>query len=166
MIATLRAFVLSALIITLSGCVCYSPTGAGSIDAETFSVQFFRNNAANVNPTLSQVFTEKLRDKFLNNTSLRMVQQDGDFAFDGYITDYTTAPLAVEADQAALTRLTIRVKVIFDHKNDPDKSFERTFQAYDDYDANLPLSDVEAEKIDIITDQLILDIFNATALDW
>ena len=63
--------------------VTYNLSG-GSIppEAKTFSVAYFPNNAPMVSPTLSKMLTEALRDKFLRQTKLQMVNEDGDFAFD------------------------------------------------------------------------------------
>ncbi len=69
--------------------VTYNLTG-GSIppDAKTFSVAYFPNNAPMVAPTLSTTLTEALRDKFSRQTRLQQVDEGGDFAFEGEITNY------------------------------------------------------------------------------
>ncbi len=52
----------------VSGCkVNYGFTGASvSHDIKTFSVKYFPNNAPIVNPSLSQTFTEKLKEKIVS----------------------------------------------------------------------------------------------------
>ena len=80
---------LSGLMAFISGCGVYSFTGASiPADAKTFSVAYFENRASIVQPTLSSVMTEKVKDKFTSQTNLQPVKQDGDLQFEGYISDY------------------------------------------------------------------------------
>ena len=95
--------------------VTYNLTG-GSIppDAKTFSVAYFPNNAPMVAPTLSTTLTEALRDKFSRQTRLQQVDEGGDFAFEGEITNYSSTTASVSSgDYALQNRLTITVKVTF-----------------------------------------------------
>ena len=56
----------SALIFVLPSCGVYSFTGASiSPEVKTISVHYFPNNAPLVNSTLSQNFTEALKEKFV-----------------------------------------------------------------------------------------------------
>lgn len=93
----------------LTGCGVYSFTGASiPAEAKTVSVQYFPNNANLVQPMLSSVLTNTLRDYFMNQTSLAEVENNGDLSIEGEITDYVTAPTAITGDQtAALNRLTV-----------------------------------------------------------
>src|SRR5690606_21315762 len=83
----------------LQGCgISYSFTG-GSIhpDMKTVTVYFFENTAQIGNPTLSQSFTEALKERIRNQSSLSQVDDGGDALFEGRITAYTINPAAVEA---------------------------------------------------------------------
>ena len=54
----------------LTGCGIYSFTGASiPAEAKTVSIQYFPNNANLVNPMLSDVITNTLRDYFMNQTT-------------------------------------------------------------------------------------------------
>ncbi len=149
-------------------CGFYSMTGASiPAKAETISISHFPNHARNVQPTLSQRFTEELREIFVRRTSLNLVESGGDLHFEGYISEYSTRPVSVEAgDVAAQNRLTISVSVVFDNYYDPDSSFERTFSRYYDYPSRQSLSQVEDQAISIITEELVEDIFNQSVVDW
>lgn len=157
-----------ALLAGASACGIYSFTGVSiPVEASTFSVSYFPNNAQLVQPTLSQRFTEALQDKFLKQTNLRMVDTGGDLHLEGSITGYTTAPAAISGnDQAALNRLTITVRVVFINEFEPDNDFERSFSRYWDYPSNLSLSQVEDEAITVITEALVEDIFNQAVVNW
>jgi hypothetical protein len=158
-----------ALQFGLSACpsVRYSLTGGGPLDAKTVVIKYIPNKAALVNPSLSQVFTEKLKDKFLKESKLDLVNEDGDWAFSGYISSYSTAPVAVQSDnKAQQTRLTIVVNIKFDNKKDPKKSFDQPFTNFADFDNSKNLSEVESGLVDDICTKIVQDIYAKTALDW
>ncbi|MES2725967.1 MAG: hypothetical protein V4643_02615 [Bacteroidota bacterium] len=68
------------------GCGVYSHTGASvPPDASTVSVAYIANVASIVNPLLSQNISEKLKQKFVNETPLKLVTTDGDINFVGKI---------------------------------------------------------------------------------
>jgi hypothetical protein len=148
--------------------VTYNLSG-GSIppEAKTFSVAYFPNNAPMVAPTLSNVLTEGLRDKFSRQTRLQQVEEGGDFAFEGEITNYTSTTASVSSgDYALQNRLTITVKVKFTNAIDDKMSFNKNFSAYADYDSTKLLNEVESELIPQIVEQLVTDIFQAAASNW
>ncbi len=156
------------LILGLSACGIYSFTGASiPPQASTISVDYFPNNAQLIEPTLSQVFTEALQDKFLQQTNLRLVEERGHLHFEGSITGYTTQPTAITGtDQAALNRLTISVRVIYFSEFEPGNEFERVFSRFYDYPSNLSLSAVEDQAITTIVEALVEDIFNTAVVNW
>lgn len=161
-------FPLIIFAIILTGCKVYSFTGAAiSPDVLTVSIQYFPNNAPIVNPNLSPAFTEKLKDKFITQTNLSLVQSQGDLDFSGTITGYSTQPIAIQENEtAALNRLTITVSVKFVNQKDPKQDFESSFSRYADYDSRQSLASVEDELIRLINEQLVDDIFNRAVINW
>ena len=161
----LLAIVLAAF---LSACGFYSFTGASiSTDVKTVSVQYFPNHAATIEPTLSQVFTERLKDYFLEQTNLSLETEFGDLNFSGEIVKYEVKPIAIQANErAAQNRLTIAVKVKFENTKDDSKDFEQKFFRYADYDSGQSLAEVEDVLIEQITNELAEDIFNKTVVNW
>ena len=149
--------------------ITYNLSG-GSIppEAKTFSVAYFPNNAPMVAPTLSNVLTEGLRDKFSRQTRLAQVEEGGDFAFEGEITNYSSTTASVSSgDYALQNRLTITVKVNFQNAVDQTLSFNaKTFSAYADYDSSQLLIDVQDQLIEEIVDDLVNDIYMAAAGNW
>ncbi len=153
----------------IQGCkVSYSFSGAAiPPEAKTVSVQYFQNNASLAPPTLSQKFTEALRDKLSSQTRLALVSRGGDLAFEGSIIGYMTAPIAIQSsDQAALNRLTITVNVKYTCVFDEKKNFEQSFSRFYDYASTQSLASVEDQLIEQINDQLVQDIFNRALNDW
>lgn len=147
----------------------YSFTGADVGEAETVSVEFFPNYSDLVQPQLSQTFTEKLRDVFVRQTPLDLVQSDGDLHFEGSIIGYQIKPISAQASElgsVAQNRLTITVKVIYRNKLDESKNFEQNFSRFEDFDANADISTVEGELIETITQQLAENILNQSVGNW
>lgn len=161
--------VILLMILSIHSCrITYSFTGASlTPEMKTISVSFFPNRAPIVNPSLSQEFTEKLKDKFISQTSLNMISEGGDLQFEGEIVGYDTRPTAITGDErAALNRFTITVKVKFINVVDPTKNYESNFMAYEDYDSSKGLDAVEGELVPLILEKIIEDIFNRAVVNW
>lgn len=168
---TITGFLAAAALLLAGGCgmtVKYSLSGASiPPEAKTFSVAYFPNNATMVAPILSSTLTEALQDKFTRQTRLQQVDEGGDFAFEGEITNYTSTTASVSSDDnALLNRLTITVKVRFTNAVDETMSFNKSFSAYADYESTRLLTEVEGALIPEIVDQLVTDIFQASASNW
>lgn len=148
--------------------VGYSFTGASiSPSVKTFSVAYFQNRARLVNPNLSQEFTDILQEKLIRQTSLNQISEDGDLEYSGQITDYQVRPINIqEGDIAAQNRLTIGIKVKFVNNKDHEQDWDKTFSAYEDFDSNNSLSDIEGELAPLIAKKLADDIFNASVANW
>ncbi len=151
-----------------SGCGIYSFTGASiPPEAKTVSVQYFQNKAALIEPTLSQTFTNTLRDQFASQTNLTMVDKDGDLALEGEIVDYKTTPVAIQSNQtSAMNRLSITVNVRFTNRFEPNKDFEMKFTQFVDYLSTEDLNAVKEKLIDQITKDLSDNIFNKAVVNW
>jgi hypothetical protein len=134
--------------------------------AKTISIAFFSNNATLVQPTLSQAFTEDLRNFFQTQSRLTLVPRGGDLQIEGSITDYRVNPVAITNQTAASNRLTITVSVKFTNKIDPTKDYESTFSRFVDFTASQNLVSIEPELIKQIDQQLAQDIFNKALINW
>lgn len=167
----LAAFALVCL--TLFGCkVKYSFTGAQiPVDAKTFSVSYFPNNATLVAPILSATLTDGLQERFLRQTRLQQVREGGDLHLEGEIIGYTSTPSSITSSPdgtqgAVMNRLTVTVKVRYTNVLEPQWNYDRSFSAYQDYDSNALLQSVEGTLITQIVDMLVEDIFNAAVANW
>ncbi len=156
-------------LIVISGCsVNYNFTGTGKIDAKTFQVNYFLNNAPIVEPGIERTFTVKLQDLINNQTNLSLVSNNGDLIFEGEITDYRIAPQTATADQgAAQNRMTINVKVKFTNRKKEDDNFEKTFTHFYIFQGNdLPTGSVLKTGLDQIYERITQDIFNEALAKW
>jgi len=148
--------------------VKYSLSGATiPPEAKTISVAFFANNTTLGAPSLSQRFTEKLRDMVSSQTNLALMSQNGDLQFEGFIADYNIAPVAVQStDQASLNRLTISVSVKYSNRFDATKNFEQSFTRFADYSSQKSIESMEPELVQEIFRQITEDVFNRAFNNW
>ncbi|NJM14299.1 MAG: LptE family protein [Bacteroidales bacterium] len=120
-----------AIMVSTPACfnVKYSMSGASiHPNVKTVSVQYFQNRAPIVNPSLSQVLTNKLKEKIESQTSLILVNGTGDVDFQGSVTDYSTSPTSITGDQIAAENIfKISVKVKFNNMVDPSTNYEASF---------------------------------------
>lgn len=164
----LRIFIVIFTSLVLTSCGIYSFTGASiSPDVKTVSIDFFESYAPLAPPTASQLFTEALKDIFLSQTNLVLVQSDGDLQFEGSIINYQANPMAIQGNEtAALTRVTMTVKVKFTNQKDETQNFDTDFSRFEDFESSQDLSAVEEEILNSINDQLTQDIFNKSVTNW
>ena len=151
-----------------SSCGIYSFSGASiSNDVKNVSINTFENIASLAPTTLSNLITEALKDKFLSETRLSLVNNDGDLMFNGQITNYNINPIAIQANEtASKNRLSITVKVNFINNIDKDNSFNKTFSRYVDYESSINFTSIEESLNEEIISQLIEDIFNEAFTNW
>lgn len=137
---------------------------------KTAFVDYFKNQAALVQPTLALQLTDKLKDKILSQTSLKLTNGTGDINFQGNIENYATQPMAPQANNvvgSAMNRLTVSVKVKYSNAIDSKWDYETNFSRYIDYASDKNLNDVEnSTEYGAMLDQLIQDIFDKAFVNW
>ena len=156
------------LLLSLQSCGIYKFNQGNTGDAETFQVNFFQNNADLVEPGIDRAFTISLQDLIQNQTSLSLVNNNGDLIFEGEIIEYYISPMSATAQNtAAQNRLTITVNVRYYNTLEPEKDFENRFSFFFDYPAQTQLVGAALETaLDEIYTRLTQDIFNAALADW
>ncbi|QHI36962.1 hypothetical protein IMCC3317_23330 [Kordia antarctica] len=153
--------------ITLVSCGVYNFTGTGDLNAKTYQVNYFQNNAPIIEPGLDRDFTLALQDLILNQTSLDLVRANGDLLYEGEIVEYRVSPMSATANNtASQNRLTIGVQVRFTHKNRPEDDFDQRFSFFYDYPASTQLISVQSTAFQEIFDRITQDIFNASLAKW
>lgn len=156
-------------------CGHYSFTGV-SISAKTIEIDDFYNNTTQGPANLGQTFTNSLKDYFLQNSSLSITTNNAELQLQGEITDFRLSQVAPTASTtnnpnqqnlAALSRLTITVKVTYINTLDDTMSFkDRSFSYYGDFSNDQNLIDVQDRLISDIFEQIITDMFNASIANW
>ena len=160
---------LGSLFLMNSCTISYKFNGA-AIDystTKTISIADFPNVAALVYAPLSNNLSDGIRDLFQRQTRLEQVKRGGNLELEGEITGYTLTPMAVSADSyAAETKLTITVKVRFTNNVAPEESFEKTYTAYQTFDASQMLTDVQDELCNTMVAEIADQIYNDTVAKW
>jgi len=156
------------LALALSSCKGgYSFTGGNVGDAKTMQVDFFDNNAQIVNPETSQWMTEAIKDIFVQQTPLELVQGPADMYISGEINEYSLRPQAARGpSEVAQMLFTISVQVEFINELAPENNFNARFSRSRPYGADLNFSDIENELAAEIIKELREDVLNRAIANW
>lgn len=159
-----------AVVLLLPSCVISYKFNGASIDystTKTISIADFPNVASLVYAPLSNNLSDGIRDLFQRQTRLEQVRRGGNLEIEGEITGYTLTPMAVSADSyASETKLTITVKVRFTNNVAPEESFEKTYTAYQTFDASQMLTDVQDDLCNTMIAEIADQIYNDTVAKW
>lgn len=168
-LSIIRYPLIAALLLLNSCTISYKFNGA-SIDyakIKTITVSDFTNNAALVYAPLAVNLTDGIKDLYQRQTRLEQVRRGGNLELEGEITGYALTPMAVSADSyASETKLTITVKIRFTNNIAPEESFEKTYSAYQTFDASQMLTDVQDELCNTMIAEIADQIYNDTVAKW
>ena len=162
---------LSLCVLLLGGCGVYS-LKSGSIpnEVKTISIDNVYNEVGGGPANISQVFTEKLKNYYQQNSRLEIVKNNGDWQLESKIVGYAISPVAPIGGSAnnssAFNRLTIRIQAKFVNTLDEKANFDQSFSFFYDYAKDLSLSSIEGQAIDEISERIVFDIFTKTASTW
>jgi len=162
-----KIVVISFFIAALTACKIQYSMVDGSIDADTFSVAIFEEQASNAPTGYGASFSNFLKDFVLSRTKLNLREKEPDIEISGKIIQYNTIPVSVQSDEvAALNRLTVVIAVSVINNKDEKQSFESNFSQFSDYDASQDLANVEAALLEDINTKLSQDIINKLTSNW
>ena len=155
------------LSIVIASCGVYSPYGAATSGASTFSVEYFETVHPLVSASTAITMSEALIDRVQRQSTLQLIDVQGELKFEGKVIGWTVQPINVQGDETSgANRITITVDVIFTNTIDEKLSFQRKFSRF--YD--LPSSqDIHSQKdlvVEEISELLSQDIFNASLGNW
>lgn len=134
---------------------------------KTITIAEFPNRAEYVYAPMATEFNQKLKDMFIQQTRLQLVNANGDLEIDGEITGYNQYNESVAADgYASKVKLTMTVNVRFVNNTNHEEDFEQQFSAFQTYDSSLLLTDVQDDLINKMIKDITEQIFNATVANW
>lgn len=158
------------LLPVLNSClIAYTFNGASIDYAKTKSISIvdFNNVAELIHPPLAQEFSEKLRDKYAKQTRLQLLKSNGNLHLEGEIVEYQLTPMAIAQDTySAETKLTVTINVRFTNNANAEDDFEKKYSAFQSFDSNRMLTDVQDELLTVILDDIIDNIYNDTVAKW
>lgn len=170
---TWRTLAAYSLFFLMTG--CYSFTGSSlSPETKTIEIRTFPNNAPLMNASLSQEFSTAIQNRFLQRTTLKGTNESPDILIEGEITDYAITPTTISSAvnapggniQAAQNKLTIVVKVHYENKVEPDKSFDRTYSDEAVFSSDLDINTIETTQVKVVNERIINKIFNDIVANW
>ena len=165
-----KQFIVGAFCLLISACTISYKFNGSSIDytkVKTISIADFPIKSAYVYAPLGNKFNEELKDIFIRQTRLQMVNRDGDLDIEGEITGYNQYNQAVKADgYSSETKLVLTVNVRFVNNTDHEEDFEQQFSAFRTYDSSQMLTAVQDDLIAQMVKEITDQIFNATVANW
>lgn len=161
-------FSVVSIVLLFHSCAYYNFTGTGKIDAQSFQVNYFMNNASLIEPGIERTFTIALQDLIQNQTTLSLTTENGDLLYEGEIREYRISPMTSTAEQtASQNRLYISINVRFTNKKDSESDFEQTFSHFYDYSASEQLTGGKlTTALEEIYTRITQDVFNASLAKW
>lgn len=166
------SFVFVLIAFSFHGCGVYSFSGV-STAATNIQVDPFYNNTDLAPANFGQTFTNRVKDYYQRNSSLKVVPANGQLQIEGSVSGYALTQIAPVVDAtgvstAAQSRLTITATVDYVDNLEPKNSFKgKTFSFYADFDNSKQLTGSLQEDLEkTILDQILIDIFNATIANW
>ncbi|MCD8184323.1 MAG: LPS assembly lipoprotein LptE [Bacteroides sp.] len=134
---------------------------------KTIAIAEFPNRAEFVYAPMTTEFNQKLKDMFIQQTSLQLTNANGDLEIDGEITGYNQYNESVAADgYSSKVKLTMTVNVRFVNNTNHEEDFEQQFSSFKTYDSSLLLTDVQDNLINEMIKDITEQIFNATVASW
>ncbi|GHT76126.1 hypothetical protein AGMMS50262_13460 [Bacteroidia bacterium] len=158
------------LILFFSACSFSYKLEGGSLNydmVKTITIRDFPVRAAVGSSPVGQIFDQALRDRYIEQTRLRSVDNNGDIQIEGEITGYNFQNMAVKEDAyASMTRLTITVHVKYTNTKEQNSDVDQTFSAHGEFQSDLGIDAVQDQLVREIVTQLIDMIYNATVANW
>ena len=163
---------LLCLIVLIAACkVSIGLAPISSIDyskVKTMQIVDFQNHADYVYGPLATTLNDQMKDLFMRQTRLSLVNNNGDIVIEGEITGYNQFNEAIDASgYSSKVRLTLTVRVSYTNNTNHEEDFEnRTFSAFQTYDASQLLTAVQDQLIDVMVKDISEQIFNSTVANW
>jgi len=168
----MKKIIFALIVLALTSC-SYRFNGASIPDEmKTIKIDYFENNAAFVDPNLSNRLTEDFKTRIRTQSKLSITQGDAQAKFEGRITDYDIKPISIQDNAkpiAGANRLTITVSVTYtvNIKGKEKEGFTQTFSAFTDFSlAGQSLASQQAALNKKVIDQLTENIFNRAFAQW
>ena len=134
----------------------------------TMQIVDFQNHADYVYGPLATTLNDQMKDLFMRQTRLSLVNNNGDIVIEGEITGYNQFNEAIDASgYSSKVRLTLTVNVSYTNNTNHEEDFEnRTFSAFQTYDASQLLTAVQDQLIEVMVKEISEQIFNSTVANW
>lgn len=134
---------------------------------KTISIADFPIKSEYVYAPLATQFNNDLKDIFVRQTRLQLVNRNADLEIEGEITGYNQYNQSVQADgYSSETKLTMTVNVRYVNNTNHEEDFEQQFTAFRVFTSSQQLTDVQDTYISEMSKEITDQIFNATVANW
>ena len=134
---------------------------------KTISIAEFQNQSEYVYAPLAIQFNQELKDMFIQQTRLQLVNSGGDLELDGEITGYNQYNQGVDASgYSSEVKLTLTVNVRYVNNTNHEEDFEQQFTAFQTYESTQLLTAVQDQLIPLMIEDITEQIFNSTVANW
>ena len=163
--------ILAVSLCLLAACTVSYKFNGSSINydkVKSISFENFPNrSAAFVWGPMESMFNTALQDKYMQQTRLKQVRQNGDLQLSGEITNYDAYNKGVGSDgYSTMAELKMTVNVRFVNNTNHAEDFEQQFSASREYNSTQQLSAVQEDLVNQMIDEIVEQIFNATVANW
>ena len=151
-----------------SSCGFYTFSGASiSPEIKNIKISYFVNEAENFKANLDRDITQKLTDFIIEQTDLSVNNDNYEIEINGKITSYDITPISISSsDFANQNRLSISVNIDFKNYINEKENYNQKFTRYVDYKSDQNIEEIESELNDQIIEEICIDIFNKTFVNW
>jgi len=134
---------------------------------KTVSIAEFQNQSEYVYAPLAIQFNQELKDMFIQQTRLQLVNSGGDLEISGEITGYNQYNQGVDASgYSSEVKLTLTVNVRYVNNTNHEEDFEQQFSAFQTYESTQLLTAVQDQLIPLMIEDITEQIFNSTVANW
>ena len=156
------------LLLITSSCGFYTFSGASiSSEIKNIKISYFINEAENFKANLDRDITQKLTDFIIEQTDLSVNNDNYEIEINGKITSYDITPISISSnDFANQNRLSISVNIDFKNYINEKENYNQKFTRYVDYKSDQNIEEIESELNDQIIEEICIDIFNKTFVNW
>ena len=164
----MKKFLYIPLILVISSCGFYTFSGASiSAEIKNIKIGYFINEAENFKVNLDRDITQKLTDFIIEQTDLSVNNNNYEIEINGKIISYDISPISISSnDFANQNRLSISVNIDFKNYINEKENYNQKFTRYVDYKSDQNLEEIESELTDQILEEICIDIFNKTFVNW
>ena len=164
----MKKFLYIPLLFTISSCGFYTFSGASiSAEIKNIKIGYFINEAENFKVNLDRDITQKLTDFIIEQTDLSVNNNNYEIEINGKIISYDISPISISSnDFANQNRLSISVNIDFKNYINEKENYNQKFTRYVDYKSDQNLEEIESELTDQILEEICIDIFNKTFVNW